>query len=149
MKRWCLSLVFVLALSVAATASTVSFFYPPGGTVYTRIFTPAAGTVWQTTTSTFVTWVDGNVANYDVTLTAAGGGYYYGTFPAGIATGVYDVGLYLQAGGSPATTDAYLGGMEFPSDGYVKVDWNDILDVVVPGIGMTIGELFALLVPTY
>ncbi len=43
--------------------------------------------VWQTTTSTFVTYVDGNKANYAITMTEdSGGSSYVGSFPIAIST---------------------------------------------------------------
>ncbi len=43
--------------------------------------------VWQTTTSTFVTYVDGNKANYAVTMTEdSGGSSFVGSMPTAITT---------------------------------------------------------------
>lgn len=61
--------------------------------------------------SAFETWADGNIATYDIPLTASGGDLYAADFPSGITTaGYYTVDYYKQAGGSPATSDYRLDG---------------------------------------
>ncbi len=80
-------------------------------TVYALIRN-ASGLVWQTTSSTFVTYTDANLANYDVALTEEGtsSGYYVGDFPTAITTaGTYTATIWKQAGGAPATTDTMMG----------------------------------------
>lgn len=77
-----------------------------------------AGQVWQTTNSTFVSYVTANLANYTVSLTEQGtaSGYYAGTFPAA-AAGVYAVEVRDRAGGSAAETDPVAGTGRVQWDG--------------------------------
>lgn len=79
-----------------------------GDTLYVIIRRVSDNKVWQTTTSTFVTWNNSNVANYDVALTDQSGDFYSANFPSGITAGRYRANYYYQAGGSPATTDDLL-----------------------------------------
>jgi uncharacterized phiE125 gp8 family phage protein len=84
----------------------------------------AAAQVYQTTTQTFVTFVDANYANYDVALTEQGtsSGYYVGDFPTSITTaGTYYVVAYQRAGASPAISDTVLGTGEIVWDGSAEV----------------------------
>lgn len=64
------------------------------------------GQVYSTATTTFVTYSAGDIANYAVSLTEHGDGYYLGDFPTTIsAAGVYPIVAYIRSGGSPATSD--------------------------------------------
>lgn len=83
--------------------------YPSGSTVYAIIRRTSDSYVWQTTSATFVTWVDGNIANYDTALTDRSGDFYSADFPSAIAAGTYAVNYYVQAGGTPAITDVLIG----------------------------------------
>jgi len=57
-----------------------------GLTLYALVFNPAKTTIWQTTTSTFVTFVLGNIANYRIALTDLTGlGDYKANMPAAAA----------------------------------------------------------------
>lgn len=87
-------------------ANELDLISPSGATIYAVIRSGA--TVAQTTTETFVAWVDANIANYDVPLTDNSGDYYSEDFPDWIALGNYVVTYYLQAGATPATTDDVL-----------------------------------------
>lgn len=81
-----------------------------GKTLYALIRN-ATGSVWQTTTNTFVSYATANLANYDVALTEEGTAsrYYAGDFPTNINTaGVYSVAVFEQAGGSPAEGDTLV-----------------------------------------
>ena len=94
-------------------ANEIRMTYDPNETLYAVIFN-AAGQVWQTTTTSFVTYDDDSQANYDIALTEAGddSGEYRGTFPADISAGVYSVQGWAQAGGSPdQDDDERLGGV--------------------------------------
>lgn len=77
-----------------------------------------AGQVWQTTSSTFVSYVTANLANYKIGLNEQGTAsrYYAGNFPAA-ALGVYNVSVYAQAGGSPAETDLLVAEGSIDWDG--------------------------------
>ncbi len=75
--------------------------------------------VAQSTTSTFVSYVTANLANYTVAMTEQGtaSGYYVGTFPTWITAGAYNVTVYVRAGGSAAEGDAVAGVGEIQWDG--------------------------------
>lgn len=77
--------------------------YNGSATLYAVIFRVADDYVWNGTT--WEAYVNGNVATYDVALTARGGDVYNADMPSGIAAGDYYYVIYQQAGGSPATTD--------------------------------------------
>ena len=87
-------------------------------TVYAIIRRINNGKVWQTTNSTFVTYVTANIANYDIALTVQGtnSGFAVADFPSAITAGIYSVAIYRQLGGSPAEGDEYLGGG--------NIEWN-------------------------
>lgn len=86
-----------------------------GETLYARVYN-GTRQVWNTDTSTFEDWEDGNVGDYDIVLTEDSG-LYIGDFPACDAGRYYIVG-YLQSGGSPAVADATVhDGEEIVWDG--------------------------------
>src|SRR3954454_2541855 len=64
------------------------------------------GTVWQTTSSTFVSYATANLGNYVIALSEQGTAsrFYAGTFPAASA-GVYGVAVYERQGVNPAEGD--------------------------------------------
>lgn len=65
--------------------------------------------VWDTVATDWATWADGDIANYDVTLTDRGGDFYSGDFPTDIASGTRVLTMYYhRAGGAPAITDSLL-----------------------------------------
>lgn len=65
------------------------------------------GDVWNG--SAFETWADGNIGDYDIPLSNAGGDLYTEDFPALITTSAtYRVAYYRQDGGSPAIDDPLL-----------------------------------------
>lgn len=78
-----------------------------GGTVY-FLLRNTTGSIWNG--SSFVTYVDADIANYDIAATEQGtaSGYFVGTMP-GVAAGVYNVVAKQRAGGSPAVTDFSIG----------------------------------------
>lgn len=80
-----------------------------GRTIYALIRN-STGSVWQTTTSTFVTYATANLANYDIALTEQGTAsrYYAGDMPA-LAAGVYSVSAFDRSGGAPAEGDTLVG----------------------------------------
>lgn len=86
----------------------ISLFSPAGATLYAIVRNRSDGQVWNG--SAFEAWSDGSIGTYDVPLTDHGGDYYSVTFPGGITLDgtLYDVGVYKQAGGSPAITDIML-----------------------------------------
>lgn len=59
----------------------------PTGTTVKVLLRNSAKQIWQTTTSTFVTWVDANRANYLISLTEQGtSGFFSGDMPTAITT---------------------------------------------------------------
>jgi hypothetical protein len=65
--------------------------------LWSAIFKNDSGTmkVYDFLAPGFVEWNDGNVANYDIALTeAGGGGKYTGTFPASNTAGDYSIVIY-------------------------------------------------------
>jgi uncharacterized phiE125 gp8 family phage protein len=84
-----------------------------------------AGKVWQVTTSTFVTWVDANIANYAIPLVEQGStsGYYVGDFPAGITiAGQFPVIVYQVA------------ASVYTVQGEGSVEWNGTAEVQPSGL---------------
>jgi hypothetical protein len=76
-------------------------------TVYAVIRRVSDAYVWNG--STFEAWVNGNIATYDIAMTAKGGDLYQADFPSSIVAGQYLVYYYSQAGGTPAITDFIIG----------------------------------------
>lgn len=75
--------------------------------------------VWQTTTSTFVTYNDANKANYAITMTEdSGGSCYSGDFPAGITT----EGMYFVQVLDANDVEHYFGW----------IDWTGIEEIFIP-----------------
>lgn len=73
--------------------------------------------VWDVAATDWATWADGDIGNYDVTMSSVGGDLYSGDFPSSISAGTRVlVVFYKQAGGSPAITDS----MHLTQD----VQWN-------------------------
>ena len=107
-----------------------------GSTIYC-VITNQAGQFWNATTSAFETF---NSSNWTSTKYCFGWSQvgstsiYTLTFPS-LAAGVYDVMIFLQAGGSPAATDSGAGSASVQWDGT-----NIIAPVVItPGVGLNFG----------
>lgn len=79
-----------------------------GNTVYAMLEN-TVGQVWNG--STFEAPASGNWGNYDIPMTeaATSTGIFRADMP-GASAGTYSYTIRLQAGGSPAVTDAVLGG---------------------------------------
>jgi hypothetical protein len=89
-----------------------------GSSVYTTLRRATDSYVYQTTTTTFVVWVDANIANYDIALTDRSGDYFSADMPAAItASGTYIANYYVMAGATPATSDTLLDSEEIYWDG--------------------------------
>jgi hypothetical protein len=71
--------------------------------------------VWNGTA--LETFVNASIANYDIALTDRGGDEYSADMPAAITAGDYRIGVYEQAGGTPAITDLRLASYELHWDG--------------------------------
>lgn len=101
-------------------ANELSIIYTGSNPIYSIIRRTSDAKVWNGTT--FVTWVDLNVATYDIPLVDKGGDFFASNFPTTISTGIeYALFYYEQLGATPATTDTLLSSKE----GY----WNGI-DIV-------------------
>jgi len=88
-------------------ANELRAYYNGSATLYAIIRRQTDAYVWNG--SAFEAWVNGNIATYDIPLTSQGGDLYSANFPSAITTsGVFYVDYYIQAGGSPATTDYRL-----------------------------------------
>lgn len=100
--------------------SKVTFNYGTTGlTNIYIVFTAEAGTIWNG--SALEAILAANWATYDIAMTEASTtGIYQATIPA-LPAGVYGVTAYLQAGGSPATTDTPLGSSQLVWDGSAEV----------------------------
>lgn len=78
-----------------------------GATLYAILRRKTDGYVWQTTTDTFVAWVNANIANYDIPLADQGGDLYAADMPSAMTVGVgLDIFYYVMAGATPALTDS-------------------------------------------
>jgi hypothetical protein len=105
------------------------------GTLYALVRRPADNYVWDPSIATpaFVAWVDGNIANYDIAMTATGR-VHLADFPVLIVTaGTYDVFIMLQAGGTPAITDSFI------SQG--QICWDGIAEIVLSTIDTNVDSL--------
>jgi hypothetical protein len=97
------------------------FNYVTGKTIYGFFFN-LAGQVWNTATPGFETPVNANRANYVVAAAETGLATEYTiTIPAAIPAGKVYIHLLLQAGGSPAASDALIGSDEFDWTGTAVV----------------------------
>ncbi len=107
-----------------------------------------SGDVWQTTTSTFVTWVSANRANYMIGLTEQGtSGVYAADFPAAAGVGFYGLTAYIGTG---VDGDQYAGGesnFPYPNMADAIFDYPDGVETGVTlrqalrGIGGAIGSV--------
>lgn len=108
-------------------SNEIPFAFDKDFTLYARVFN-STGQVWNG--SAFEDWVDGNVGNYDISLTDKSSGQYIGDFPT-IAAGRYKVNIYEQAGANPAIADTVVGHGEILWDGtseIFKADEDDVSD---------------------
>ena len=77
--------------------------------------------------NTFETWVDGNVANYDIPMNDNGGDYYSVDFPTIITTaGVYRVVIALREGGTAAVSDKKIAQGELYWNGSAEQNFNTL-----------------------
>jgi hypothetical protein len=109
-------------------ADEIKFAFDKGETLYARVFN-STGQVWNTSgTPAFEDWADGNVTDYDTSLTDKSSGQYIGNFPV-TAAGRFKVNIYEQSGGSPAITDIVVGTGEMLWDGSSEIFGADEDDV--------------------
>lgn len=92
-------------------------------TVY-AIIRDDAGLPWDTNAVDYDDpWDDSNYANYDISMTDAGGNMHIGDFPADADTGFHWIQYYIQEGDAPAVTDETIGELE-------RVYWNTSTNVL-------------------
>lgn len=88
-------------------AGEIHIIGPTGRTCYVHIFN-ASGQRWNG--SSYETFVVGNYADYDISVTEDGStGIYRGDIPSSLPSGRPDIVLFVQAGGSPANGDRAVG----------------------------------------
>lgn len=111
-------------------SNEIKFAFDKGDTLYARVF-DSTGKVWNTSgTPAFEDWADGNVTDYDISLTDKSSSQYIGDFPT-TAAGRYKVNICEQAGANPAITDIVIGQGEILWDGTSEIfeaDEDDITD---------------------
>jgi len=84
--------------------------YDTGYDLYVQIKPRNLTTIWNG--SSFVTYSVGDWGTYDIALTESTPGAYYGTWPAAMSEGYYDIFVY--SGATPASTDVLIGsGTEY------------------------------------
>jgi len=103
----------------------VQISYPYiSNTVYI-VIRDTTGKVWNG--SSFETWSDGSIGNYDIPCTYNGGNLYSVSFPAAITRGYYTIQVVIQGGVAPAANDLPLDG----ALGYWDSDAGNLLPVRV------------------
>ena len=87
--------------------------------VYAIVRRVSDSKVWDVTNTTWATWANGSIDDYDIALTEAGGDFYEGDFPEDIAKNTdVRVVYYKRAGASPAITDLLLASR--------RLTWNGV-----------------------
>jgi hypothetical protein len=95
-------------------------YLPTGSTLY-AVLINSAGQIWNTSgTPAFEAYNGSNWTDYDIAMTEAGAGLYFGDMPAVVA-GNYNYVVYEQAGGSPAITDDINGMGTIAWDGSAEI----------------------------
>jgi hypothetical protein len=116
-------------------------------TVYVVVRRKSDSKVWDVTNSTWATWSDGSIGDYDTALSAKSGDLYQGDFPSAISSNTSVLILYYsQLGGSPAITDTLLltvdtnwNGAELAASSSVALDSRALttLNTVKRRLGIT------------
>lgn len=92
---------------MSVTLAILEAVYSVGATLYKVLFNRTTGQAWNNNTLVWETYNSAHWPQYAIALTEkAGSGYYTASSPAGIAGALVTDVLYLQAGGSPAISDA-------------------------------------------
>ena len=105
-------------------ANDLKIVLDTGLTLYARVFNQT-GQIWNTSSLVFESWSDGNVTDYDVSLTELGSGVYFGDFPTAIVEEArYVIVVCEQIGGAPAVTDPIQAKprREFKWGGYLEAE---------------------------
>src|SRR5687768_4809399 len=98
-------------------AKEIQAVWTSGRTLYAQLLN-ATGSIWKTTTSTFVSYSTADYTDYDIALTEQGTAsqIYMGDMPAA-AAGVYHLIARERAGASPAESDTIVGVGTYQWDG--------------------------------
>jgi hypothetical protein len=102
-----------------ANPAYITIVYPAGFALYAILRRSADGYIYDVGDAAFEaigTWNDARVGECDIAMTDKGGGFYTVAFPTVVASNYVTI-VFLQAGGSPATTDAILGSMSIGEAG--------------------------------
>lgn len=86
-------------------ANEIYTTWPEGETLYATVRRVSDGYVWNTNTTAFEVWSDGNLGDYAISLSDKDGNHYSADFPSDIDEGYYKCDFFIQAGGSPADGD--------------------------------------------
>lgn len=99
-------------------ANEIQAFYSLGYNLYSVVVHPFTGQVWNTSGGAFENGLAADWASYAIVLAPQGSTpLYAGNFPTQITTvASFGYGVFLQSGGSPATSDSIVGRG--------TVDWN-------------------------
>jgi len=95
-------------------ANEIQVSFNDGSTLY-AVIKSMAGLIWDVgdgALEAIGTWNDARADECDIALTAKGAEQYTANMPV-LNNGVYVINLYEQAGASPDTDDAWLGGEIF------------------------------------
>lgn len=108
-------------------ANEVQFAYVTGRTTYVQIRN-RIGQIWNTSSSSFVTYSTADIGDYDVAATEQGtaSGYYAASFPSAITPGVYSIVAKNQNGGSPAEADPNIAVGDYQWNGTVTLPLSDL-----------------------
>lgn len=108
-------------------ANEIAAVFEASKTVYFQVFS-RTGTVWNTSSSSFVTYSSSDIADYDVAMTEQGtaSGIYEGTFPSAITAGVYQIIARNQVGGAVAQTDPVVATGDYQWNGTVTLPLSDL-----------------------
>lgn len=126
-------------------ANEIQATYDSGASLYVHTFN-AAGQIWDDFSENWGTYIVANWSFYVVNLAeiATNSGQYRVTFNKDIDAGVYSIVLYLQLGGSPASTDTRIGEtaiMEWDgSNEITRKMLDDILDIAAADVANIDGD---------
>jgi uncharacterized phiE125 gp8 family phage protein len=93
------------------------------GNLYAIIRERPDGDVWNGTAN--VSWVDGDIDDYDIALASQGGDLYSADVPEDLPAGDYRALFYERAGATPATTDLFLTSRPFHRNGSAASEPDD------------------------
>lgn len=116
-------------------ASEIQLAYGTTGRTLYAVIRTSVGTVWNTNSAAFEAFNAANWTDYDIAMTEQGTtGYYAGTFPPAISSGVYEVEVRDRGGSSPAVSDALAGSGEIQWSGTAVVSLASLIASIVAGV---------------